>query len=207
MKKIGILPLGIVLFPGSSYPLYIFEDRYKKLINLCWNNQELFGINLLTPKKMYSIGCTAIVLDIMDIKEKGNLDIIISGKQRFKISKIYDGEQPYLMADIERYEDIETSIDQELLIKTVNLFNTIANKAKNLKIKPIEIEKITYDQPSFQIAMKSGLTLEERQYLLEMQSENKRLQYLLNHLNIILPLLEKVEGLEQLSHNDGYLSI
>jgi Lon protease-like protein len=35
MKKIGILPLGIVLFPGSSYPLYIFEDRYKKLINLC----------------------------------------------------------------------------------------------------------------------------------------------------------------------------
>ncbi|HPD33598.1 MAG TPA: LON peptidase substrate-binding domain-containing protein [Candidatus Kapabacteria bacterium] len=207
MKKIGILPLGIVLFPESSYPLYIFEDRYKKLINECWDNQELFGINLITPKKMYSIGCTAIVSDIMDVKENGNLDIIISGKQRFKISKIYDGERPYLMAEIEKFEDTDSSIDLELLKKTVNLFNIIAGKAKNFKIKPIEIEKITYTQPSFQIAMKSGLTLEERQYLLEMQSENKRLEYLLNHLNAILPLLEKVEGLELLSRNDGYLNL
>jgi len=207
MKKIGIFPLGIVLFPGSSYPLYIFEDRYKKLIKECWDNQQLFGINLITPKKMYDVGCTAFVSDIMDVKENGNLDVIISGKQRFKITKIYDGEKPYLMADIEHYEDSETSIDHNLLEKTLNLYNEIANKAKNFKIKPIDIDNISYPQPSFQIALKSGLTLEERQSLLELQSENHRLEHLLHHLNIILPLIERVEGLEILSRNDGYLNL
>lgn len=207
MKKIGIFPLGIVLFPGSSYPLYIFEDRYKKLIKECWDNQQLFGINLITPKKMYDVGCSAFVSDIMDIKENGNLDIIVSGKQRFKIAKILDGEQPYLMADIEHYEDTETTIDHNLLEKTLNLYNDIANKAKNFKIKPIDIDNISYPHPSFQIALKSGLTLEERQSLLELQSENERLEHLLHHLNIILPLIERVEGLEILSRNDGYLNL
>ena len=207
MKKIGIFPLGIVLFPGSSYPLYIFEDRYKKLIKECWDNQQLFGINLITPKKMYDVGCSAFVSDIMDIKENGNLDIIVSGKQRFKIAKILDGEQPYLMADIEHYEDTETTIDRNLLEKTLNLYNDIANKAKNFKIKPIDIDNISYPHPSFQIALKSGLTLEERQSLLELQSENERLEHLLHHLNIILPLIERVEGLEILSRNDGYLNL
>jgi Lon protease-like protein len=207
MKKIGILPLGIVLFPGSSYPLYIFEDRYKKLIKECWDNQQSFGINLITPKKMYDVGCTAFVSDIMDVKENGNLDIIISGKQRFKITKIYDGEEPYLMADIEHYEDTETSIDRDLLERTLNIYNDIAHKAKNLKIKPVDIDNISYPNPSFQIALKSGLTLEERQSLLELQTENERLEHLLHHLNIILPLIERVEGLEILSRNDGYLNI
>ena len=188
MKKIGIFPLGIVLFPGSSYPLYIYEDRYKKLIKECWDNQQLFGINLITPKKMYDVGCTAFVSDIMDVKENGNLDIIVSGKQRFKIAKIYDGEKPYLMADIEHYEDNEATIDRNLLGKTLNLYNDIANKAKNFKIKPIDIDNISYPNPSFQIALKSGLTLEERQSLLELQSENERLEHLLHHLNIILPI-------------------
>jgi Lon protease-like protein len=207
MKKIGIFPLGIVLFPGSSYPLYIFEERYKKLIKECWDNQQVFGINLITPKKMYDVGCSAFVSDIMDIKENGNLDIIVSGKQRFKIAKILDGEQPYLMADIEHYEDTETTIDHNLLEKTLNLYNDIANKAKNFKIKPIDIDNISYPHPSFQIALKSGLTLEERQSLLELQSENERLEHLLHHLNIILPLIERVEGLEILSSNDGYLNL
>jgi len=207
MKKIGIFPLGIVLFPGSSYPLFIFEERYKILIKECWDNQQSFGINLMTPKKMYDVGCTTFVSDIMDVKENGNLEIIVSGKQRFKISNILDGEQPYLMAEIEHYEDTDTSIDPDLLEKTLNLYNEIANKARNFKIKPIEIKNISSPQPSFQVALKSGLSLEERQTLLEMQSENERLEYIFHHLTIILPLIERVEGLEILSRNDGYLSL
>lgn len=208
MNKIGLFPLGIVLFPGSSYPLYIFEERYKKLINECWEEQKSFGITLLTPKKMSSIGCMTFVTDIMNIKTNGNLEILVTGKNRFKINNIIDGEQPYLVGEIEQYEDLDKEIDENLLYETIELYNEIAMKVKNFKIPQIQIDSIgTYPLPSFFIAQKSGLSLAEKQELLEMRSENSRLKKLKTHLQVLSPLIEKAEGIETLSRNDGYLTL
>ncbi|MGB9702120.1 MAG: LON peptidase substrate-binding domain-containing protein [Candidatus Kapaibacteriota bacterium] len=208
MNKIGLFPLGIVLFPGSSYPLYIFEERYKKLINECWEDQKSFGITLLTPKKMSSIGCMTFVTDIMNIKSNGNLEILVTGKNRFKINNIIDGEQPYLVGEVEQYEDLDKEIDENLLYETIELYNEIAMKVKNFKIPQIEIDSIgTYPLPSFFIAQKSGLSLVEKQELLEMRSENSRLKKLKTHLQVLSPLIEKAEGIETLSRNDGYLTL
>jgi Lon protease-like protein len=208
MNKIGLFPLGIVLFPGSSYPLYIFEERYKKLINECWEEQKSFGITLLTPKKMSSIGCMTFVTDIMNIKTNGNLEILVTGKNRFKINNIIDGEQPYLVGEIEQYEDLDKEIDENLLYETIELYNEIAIKVKNFKIPQIQIDNIgTYPLPSFFIAQKSGLSLVEKQELLEMRSENSRLKKLKTHLQVLSPLIEKAEGIETLSRNDGYLTL
>jgi len=208
MNKIGLFPLGIVLFPGSSYPLYIFEERYKKLINECWEEQKSFGITLLTPKKMSSIGCMTFVTDIMNIKTNGNLEILVTGKNRFRINNIIDGEQPYLVGEIEQYEDLDKEIDENLLYETIELYNEIAMKVKNFKIPQIQIDSIgTYPLPSFFIAQKSGLSLAEKQELLEMRSENSRLKKLKTHLQVLSPLIEKAEGIETLSRNDGYLTL
>jgi len=42
--KIGLFPLNIVLFPESIYPLHIFEDRYKKLLSECEEEDKEFGV-------------------------------------------------------------------------------------------------------------------------------------------------------------------
>jgi len=208
MNKIGLFPLGIVLFPGSSYPLYIFEERYKRLINECWEQQKSFGITLLTPKKMSDVGCLTFVTDIMNIKSNGNLEILVTGKSRFKINNIIDGEQPYLVGDVEQYDDYDTSIDENLLYETIEIYNEISTKVKNFKIPQIQLDNIgTSPLPSFFIAQKSGLSLIEKQELLELRSENLRLQKLKNHLKVLRPLIEKAEGIETLSRNDGYLNL
>ncbi|HCN36557.1 MAG TPA: hypothetical protein DIS94_02440, partial [Bacteroidetes bacterium] len=47
-----LFPLNIVLFPDSKIPLFIFEERYKILINDAIKNDTDFGINLIEDKKI-----------------------------------------------------------------------------------------------------------------------------------------------------------
>ncbi len=207
MNKIGLFPLGLVLFPKSSYPLYIYEERYKALINECWNEQKLFGITLLMPNKMSEIGCLTTVSDIMKVQESGEMEILVTGKNRFKIQQILDGNKPYLEAVIEKYEDIDPTVSPTLLGNLMDVYNEIARKVKKFKIPEIDFDSISTNQPSFSFALKSGLSLEERQKLLEMQSENQRLEMIYNHLKFLQPIIEKAEGIERLARNDGYFSI
>lgn len=207
MNRIGLFPLGIVLFPNASYPLFIFESRYKKLINKCWNEQKPFGINLLLPKKLSEVGCLTVVSDVMKVREDGDMEILVAGKNRFKILQIFDGLSEYLQADIESYDDLDSSFDPDLLENVLDIFNQIAQKVKKFKIQEIHLEDLDYKLPSFTIALKSGLSLEEKQRLLESRYENERLELLYRHLKFLYPLIDKAEGLETLAKNDGYFSL
>lgn len=207
MNKVGLFPLGLVLFPKSSYPLYIYEERYKVLINECWNEQKLFGITLLMPNKMSEVGCLTNISDIMKVQENGEMEILVTGKNRFKIKRILDGNKPYLEAIIEKYADTDSTASPDLLKSVMDVYNEIARKVKKFKIQEIDFDSIGTNQPSFIFALKSGLSLEERQKLLEMQSENQRLEMLYNHLKFLQPIVEKAEGIEKIARNDGYFSL
>ena len=41
---IPIFPLNIVLYPGETLNLHIFEPRYKELVKECFSNKKPFGI-------------------------------------------------------------------------------------------------------------------------------------------------------------------
>ena len=41
---IPIFPLSIVVYPGESLNLHIFEERYKQLITECYAEKKSFGV-------------------------------------------------------------------------------------------------------------------------------------------------------------------
>ena len=41
---LGLFPLGLVVLPGESVPLHIFEARYKRLIASGRDGESEFGI-------------------------------------------------------------------------------------------------------------------------------------------------------------------
>src|SRR5205085_11969387 len=45
--KVPLFPLNLVLFPGQSLPLHIFEERYKTMLKKCLDEQIPFGIALI----------------------------------------------------------------------------------------------------------------------------------------------------------------
>ena len=47
-RVLPLFPLDqVVLFPGMSLPLHIFEDRYKVMIGACQVTDRLFGVLLI----------------------------------------------------------------------------------------------------------------------------------------------------------------
>ena len=63
--EMPLFPLNIVLFPGMSLPLHIFEPRYKDMIHYCLQNESDFGILLFNEKDLCQVGCTAKISHIV----------------------------------------------------------------------------------------------------------------------------------------------
>lgn len=204
MIKLGLFPLGIVMLPHASLPLHIFEERYKDLINDCENNHSFFGINLINTKNMNDIGCSARIEKILRRYDDGKIDVIVEGVQRYKLLNFSEGEKSYFIGEIEYYNDIDEEIDTELLTESIEMFNEIVSKITTVKIDKFDNKIFDFNQPSFLIAQKSGLSIKQRQNLLEIQSENVRLQTLIDHLRRLMPIVKETELLSQIVKNDGY---
>ncbi|HOK15254.1 MAG TPA: LON peptidase substrate-binding domain-containing protein, partial [Candidatus Kapabacteria bacterium] len=139
--------------------------------------------------------------------EDGRMDILVVGTHRVKIQNFISGEKPYYLANVQIMEDIDNSIDVEKLKKVVDLFNNISGKLKNPEIKPIILEDLNKEKPSFQIAPKVGLTIEQKQKLIEIRSENERLNFILKHLEVIDKIIDEAEIVNTIIKNDGYFNV
>ena len=61
MMKLKLFPLGIVAFPSKFVPLHIFEERYKKLIKECIDQNSEFGVVYQDNNGLADVGCTVTV--------------------------------------------------------------------------------------------------------------------------------------------------
>jgi Lon protease-like protein len=203
MDKIGLFPLNMVLFPESVISLHIFEERYKRLINDAIKSNIPFGINLSTPK-LHDIGCTAEVTKMIRRYEDGKMDVMITGLKRFRLLHFKEGESMYYIAEVSYFDDELTNIDKYLITECVDKYNNIISTIGDINLEKIEVSKLDTAIPSFYLAQKSGFTLEQRQVLLEMTSENMRLEMIRYHLNKVLPIAKEAELIRKLIQNDGY---
>jgi Lon protease-like protein len=202
--SIGLFPLGIVLFPESAIPLHIFEERYKKLIRHSLDGKITFGINYISASKVYDIGCIARVSEVIKTYSDGKMDILVHGLKRFKMNSFYESSHGYFIAETEDYEDKNEEIDYDLLESCIFYYNQITETITSVKIDKLDMASFSHHYPSFFIAQKSGLASQMKQELLEMRTENNRLDALQKHLNSILPKLKESEYIAQIIKNDGY---
>lgn len=203
--QIGLFPLGIVLFPGAFYPLYIFESRYKTLVGEAQEAGSEFGINLVEDGRMFQIGCMARVDRIENRYEDGSMDIVVEGTTRFHVTEYHSGVRPFLTAEAEPMIDLNPVPEYPLLERTIGLFNQLVESVYGSEVEAMEPSEWVAGGAAFKIAEKSGLELHVRQQLLESRSETERLEFLCAHLEALLPRIKELEKLQMLIRNDGYL--
>ncbi|HXX65346.1 MAG TPA: LON peptidase substrate-binding domain-containing protein [Bacteroidota bacterium] len=199
-----LFPLNVVLFPRSALPLHIFEERYKTLINECLERGTPFGISLSREDSIASIGCSARIATVTRRYDDGRMDIVVEGVRRYRLLRHEKDRGPYLVGEVEYVVEPKETIEHELASDTVNLFNTLLALVHKETGAMIGVDRFEAGL-SFVIAQKAGLDLAGRQKLLEMLSENDRLRSLHDYLKDLLPRLNRLEEIERVVRNDGYI--
>jgi len=206
-RVIPIFPLNIVVFPSSKIPLHIFEERYKKLINQCIEKKEGFGIVSQIGDKLADIGCYVEVSKVVQRYAGGEMDIIVTGANRFLIKETSKHPNGYSLASVEEYNDLTAETNQALLNDLETSFGNILEKTR---YKLEDSFWILYRQAilkSFKIAEKSGLSLEQQQGLLGIRKEEERIKFLLDHFKNLEIKIAGSAALKELIMGDGYLNL
>jgi Lon protease-like protein len=197
--RLPIFPLHVVLFPRMPLPLYIFEERYKLMINSCLQERRPFGVALIKsgrevggPATPFEIGTTARIHDV-ERRKGGEMDLLTLGERRFRIRSIMQ-ETPYLAAEVEELEEpLGDPARLRLLVpRAANLFDEYCRllvrlgARRNCFPEPVT-DPVTF---SYQIASWMQIDLDEKQALLETDSAERRLRSLVRLLEREKPLLK-----------------
>lgn len=114
VRSLPLFPLNVVLFPGQTLPLHIFESRYRVMIKHCAENKEPFGVVLAyDPDTPVEFGTSARVTELKVLPD-GRMDIVTVGVERFKIHHLRHSEHGYLIGDV-TFEPVSGEASDELV--------------------------------------------------------------------------------------------
>lgn len=107
---IPLFPLGLVLLPGASVPLHLFEPRYRALLRDINATTRRFG--LIAPPEGVGeaelpagrIGCVARITAAQTLDD-GRANIVVEGAERFRFERYAASDTPYRMADVAAWDD------------------------------------------------------------------------------------------------------
>jgi Lon protease-like protein len=176
-QTVPLFPLGVVLLPGMSLPLHIFEERYKLMISECIAKDEPFGIALFDGQSLHTVGCMARVTEVTKRYEDGRMDIMTRGEKRFVIQKVIT-EKPYMEAYVSFFEDVGDMPPEELQPLLANAGDLLRELSEQDQMTDA-LGLAAGSSPlrlSFSIAALEGFTVEERQRFLEMRSTAERIK-------------------------------
>jgi Lon protease-like protein len=205
-SKIAIFPLNLVVFPYSKYPLHIFENRYKKMIQKCLDNDEGFGIIAKIGEEISSIGSYVTILKTLKKYITGEMDIIVKAQKRFHILDYIIGPDGYFIADVEEYPDFNSEIDINLVEELQTRFEHILDKINYHLEESFWKNYYSTAVKSFKVAEKSGLSLEQQQTLLSIQNENERLSFLLEYFEKVDENLSENVAQRNIILGNGYIN-
>ena len=192
-----IFPLPLVLLPTELAPLHIFEERYKRMINLCIEDGAEFGIVWLGDSGLADVGCTARITELIDRMEDGRMNIVVRGGKPFRLLRRVE-ELPYPAGDIEMLEDEEEASESHVEAARTS-YAEVVEKATD--------ERPTDDDLSDMDAYRMAATIELepalKQKLLDSRSEDERLDIVEELFTRAVERLERAEHVSEVARSNG----
>ncbi len=193
--RIPLFPLNVVLLPGATLPLHIFEPRYRQMVRRCVEEKSEFGILLGLPKGIVRVGCTAQVTEVLKRYNDGRMDIITVGRSPFRITKLINADayakDALLEGDVDLLDDRDARVDARMRSELSRLYEVCHTLVFDDYPKNIEAEAPEY--LSFVVAATLPLDLMWKQQVLELRSEADRQERLVGYLREWAPHLQKQE--------------
>lgn len=196
-----LFPLKLVVYPGESLNLHIFEPRYKQLIRECEENNITFGIPGFINSEVMNFGTEMELLSVEKRYDSGEIDIKTRGLDIFKIKEYYrvTPNKLYAGADIER---LENSNEKDLELNEA-ILNNLSELYSVLNVKK-PIPKNGHSFSTYEIAHHVGFSLEQEYEFLCLPSEIQRQTFILDHMTNLIPVVREMERLRKRAQLNGH---
>jgi Lon protease-like protein len=185
-STLPIFPLPLVLFPGVTIPLHIFEPRYRRMLADCLERDRRFGIVFLAEGATEEslgiggeVGCVAHVLS-HETLDDGRSNITVEGRDRFTLRAFVTSPLPYHVGMVVPHEDVAEPVAalEPLATRVRERFERIARAARTISDGEDAIPELPDDPTllAFRVASFIDLDVGERQRLLASTSPGERLR-------------------------------
>lgn len=201
MELLPLFPLKLVVFPGENLNLHIFEPRYKQLISEVENDGIEFGIPPYINDKLMPVGTVMELVKVEKRYPNGELDIKTKGKGLFEIHEFIPKAPDKL------YSAGKIGMIKNQPAGEKELSEIIIEHIKKLYVA-MEIKRPAPDNAdtfqTFAVGHHVGFNLEQEYQMLTISDERKRQEFMLNHLEKLIPIVVEMEALRKKAQMNGH---
>jgi Lon protease-like protein len=198
VRDFPLFPLGIVALPTELIPLHIFEERYKKMIAHCLEDESEFGIVWMSDDGLRPVGCACEIAEVLERMEDGQLNLIARGTRPFRLESRQD-TLPYPAGVVEFLDDREEAPDPAAAAEAHEAYAELVREATDRTPDVNEIAAMS----AYQMAATVEFGVDAKQSLLELRSEPARLRLLQRLLRGALRRLDYVERAQARARSNG----
>jgi Lon protease-like protein len=182
-----MFPLNVVLFPGVSVPLHVFEDRYRALVHHLLRvpdpTDRVFGSVAIREgyevgdhgaQSLYRVGCRVRMTDVQSHPD-GTFDLVAVGLDRIELERL-DGTGPFPRGVVHERPEHGLPVPAELVERARAMFTAYRVALSEIRGDPYPAQlprDATY--LSWTLAALAPLPLPDRQALLEAEDPAERL--------------------------------
>jgi Lon protease-like protein len=201
MEEIGLFPLELVLLPTERIALHIFEPRYRELIGECIDEGREFGLVLQLEDGVAETGTRAAVSKVLQVLDDGRLNIVVEGRQRFRVLRITDGRS-FITAEVDPIADEPDEPSPETIEQALALFRRLIEATESAAEEP----DLDGDELSFDLAARVDFGIDVKQELLELRSPRERVERTIELLEEALESVEAENELRRRASGNGKVS-
>jgi Lon protease-like protein len=195
--RFPLFPLGLVLLPGEVVPLHIFEDRYKLMIGECIEAGTEFGIVWMADDGLKEVGCTARITQLLEQMEDGRMNILVQGDAPFRLLRRIE-DMPYPAGDVEllpEEEEAAPAADNDARERYADLVERVTDSRPSTT----DLEELD----AYGMAATLDFALDAKQGLLELRSEDSRLERLSDLFEATIKRLDHAERAAEQARSNG----
>jgi Lon protease-like protein len=191
-ETVPLFPLeDVMLFPGMSVPLHIFEPRYRAMVADALKGNRMIGMVELRPgyeadyersPSIFPIGCAGVITDVETLPN-GEYNIVLRAVTKFRVTR-EEASRPYRIAHVTAIPEVLAEKDQAALRGQRQRLETLVAAAR----ARIPLPQIPPGAPDAEVvnglAQYAGIDPLDREHLLELDG-------VLSRATALVELLEK----------------
>jgi Lon protease-like protein len=193
-----LFPLQLVLLPSELVPLHIFEERFKTMIEECLTTGGEFGVVWMADDGLRDVGCACRIERVIEKFDDGRINLLARGTRPVRVIE-RQRNLAYPAGVVEFLTDDPGATDRELIDAAQDAYAELVHKATDRA--PTADELATMD--AYAMAATVDFGLEAKQGLLELRSENARLQLVARLFRAALKRLDLVDRAQARAKSNG----